>query len=84
MYWNLFITTLYEECFPQGLTTGGVGGCGLDVVNVHVKAFHANLNTHQNILINFSKWPILLKGSGETLCMSIHVYNFENCYEYKF
>ena len=44
-----------KQCFPQGLTTGGAGGCGLGVVNVHIKAFHANLNTHQRISINLSR-----------------------------
>ena len=45
----------------QGLTTGGAGGCGLGVVNVHIKAFHANLNTHQRISINLSRVATLLK-----------------------
>ena len=33
------IIYVYNQCFPQGL------GCGLGVVNVYIKVFHANLNT---------------------------------------
>ena len=43
------IIYVYNQCFPQGL------GCGLGVVNVHINAFHANLNTHQRIKINLSR-----------------------------
>ena len=64
------------QCFPQGLTTGGAGGCGLGVVNVHIKAFHANLNTHQRISINLSRVAHPAKRLWGKHCSFAYTHNY--------